>query len=305
MKILVTGGAGFIGSHVVDEYILLGHEVIVVDNLYSGKIEYVNKKAKFYKIDIRDKNLEEIFLKEKPECINHHAAQINLRKSVEDPIFDADVNILGSLNLFNLALKYNVKKIIFASTGGAIYGEQEYFPADENHPIRPLSPYGIAKFTIEKYLEFYRISYGINYVSLRYANVYGPRQDPYGEAGVVAIFTKKMLNNEDPIIFGDGEQTRDFVYVKDVVLANVLALNLNHADIFNIGTAVETSVNELFKKLKKLTKSNVKEIHGEPKLGEQRRSVLSFEKAKKILGWYPRFSLDEGLKLTVEYFKNV
>ncbi|CUS91431.1 SDR family oxidoreductase [Candidatus Kryptobacter tengchongensis] len=304
MNILVTGGAGFIGSHVVDSYIELGHNVIVVDNLSSGSLENLNPKAKFYHLDIRDDKVEEIFKSEKIDIVNHHAAQMDVRKSVEDPIYDADVNIIGSLKLLQFSIKYGVKKFIFASTGGAIYGEQDYFPADEEHPTRPLSPYGVAKLTVEKYLYFYKEVHGLNYVILRYANIYGPRQNPHGEAGVVAIFTSKMLKGEKPIINGDGFQTRDYTYVGDVVKANLLALNYDKSDVFNIGTGIETDVNTLFRKLKELTGANCDEVHGPPKPGEQRRSVISYEKVYRTLGWKPEISLDEGLKLTVEFFKN-
>ncbi|CUS96861.1 UDP-glucose 4-epimerase [Candidatus Kryptobacter tengchongensis] len=304
MNILVTGGAGFIGSHVVDSYIELGHNVIVVDNLSSGSLENLNPKAKFYHLDIRDDKVEEIFKSEKIDIVNHHAAQMDVRKSVEDPIYDADVNIIGSLKLLQFSIKYGVKKFIFASTGGAIYGEQDYFPADEEHPTRPLSPYGVAKLTVEKYLYFYKEVHGLNYVILRYANIYGPRQNPHGEAGVVAIFTSKMLKGEQPIINGDGFQTRDYTYVGDVVKANLLALNYDKSDVFNIGTGIETDVNTLFRKLKELTGANCDEVHGPPKPGEQRRSVISYEKVYRTLGWKPEISLDEGLKLTVEFFKN-
>jgi UDP-glucose 4-epimerase len=304
MKILVTGGAGFIGSHVVDAYLELGHEVVVVDNLSSGSIENLNPKAKFYKMDIRDSDIEDLFKNEKPDVVNHHAAQMDVRKSVEDPIYDADVNIIGSLNLLQNCIRYGVKKFIFASTGGAIYGEQDYFPADEEHPTRPLSPYGVAKLTVEKYLYFYKEVHGLNYVVLRYANIYGPRQNPHGEAGVVAIFTSKMLKGEQPVINGDGFQTRDYTFVGDVVRANVLALSYEKSDVFNIGTGIETDVNTLFHKLKQLTGANCGEFHGPAKPGEQRRSVISYEKIYKTLGWKPMTSLDEGLRLTVEFFKN-
>ncbi|MCS7230345.1 MAG: SDR family oxidoreductase [Candidatus Kryptonium sp.] len=304
MNILVTGGAGFIGSHVVDAYIQLGHNVIVVDNLSTGSIENLNPKAKFYQIDIRDDKVEEVFKDEKIDIVNHHAAQMDVRKSVEDPIYDADVNIIGSLKLLQFSIKYGVQKFIFASTGGAVYGEQDYFPADEDHPTRPLSPYGVAKLTVEKYLYFYKEVHGLNYVILRYANIYGPRQNPHGEAGVVAIFTSKMLKGEQPIINGDGLQTRDYTYVGDVVRANVLALDYEKSDVFNIGTGLETDVNTLFYKLKSLTGATCDEIHGPAKPGEQRRSVISYQKIYKAMGWKPEISLDEGLKLTVEFFKN-
>lgn len=303
MKIIVTGGAGFIGSHVVDAYIKLGHEVVVIDNLSTGMEENINPKAKFYKVDIVSPECEEIFRKEKPDVLNHHAAQIDVRKSVQDPIFDANVNIIGTLNLLELCVKYGVKKVIFASTGGAIYGEQDYFPADENHPTRPLSPYGISKLTCEKYLFYYEKVHGIKYVSLRYSNVFGPRQNPHGEAGVVAIFIDKMLRGLQPVINGDGYQTRDFVYVEDVARANVLALEYDGSDVFNVGTGKETDINTLFDMLKKLTGSNCKKVWGPPKPGEQRRSSLSYEKINRVLGWKPAFSLEEGLSLTVDFFK--
>lgn len=302
-KILVTGGAGFIGSNLVDALITKGHEVIVVDNLYSGKKENINKKAKFYQVDICDKELEEVFKKEHPEMVNHHAAQIDLRKSVNDPLFDAKVNILGSINLFNFCVKYKVKKIIFASTGGAIYGDAKIIPTPENYPAWPVSPYGIAKLTVEHYLYFYYTAYKLPYIALRYGNVYGPRQDPHGEAGVVAIFTQKMLTGDQPVINGDGKQTRDFVYISDVVRSNLLALDNNFVGPINIGTGKETDVNKIFSILNKLTGGRAKEIHGPIKTGEQRTSCLDIKRAKEVLGWEPKVGLEEGLKETVEYFK--
>lgn len=302
-KILVTGGAGFIGSNVADRFIQDGHKVVVIDNLSTGVEANLNKKAKFYQVDIRSAVIDKIFEKEKPGVLCHHAAQIDVRKSTNDPIFDADVNILGSLNLFNSCIKHKVKKIIFASTGGAIYGEQDYFPADEKHPANPLSPYGVAKLTIEKYLHFYKETYGTDFVVLRYANVYGPRQNPFGEAGVVAIFTETLLGNNRAIINGDGKQTRDFVFVKDVVESNVLALNYPKSDIFNIGTSIETDINQIFRILKEKTGSKQKELHGPAKPGEQLRSVLECSKAKRLLKWKPKYSLKEGIAKTVDYYK--
>lgn len=302
-KILVTGGAGFIGSNVADRFIQDGHNVVIIDNLSTGLEANLPQKAKFYKVDIRSAVIDKIFEKEKPEVLCHHAAQIDVRKSTKDPIFDAEVNIIGSLNLFSSCVKHKAKKIIFASTGGAIYGEQDYFPADENHPANPLSPYGVAKLTIEKYLYFYKEVYGINYVSLRYANVYGPRQNPFGEAGVVAIFTEKLLENKKAIINGDGKQTRDFIFVEDVVESNVLALRYPKSDIFNIGTGMETDINCIFRILKEKTGSKQKELHGPAKSGEQQRSVLECSKAKRLLKWKPKYNLKEGIAKTIEYYK--
>ncbi len=303
MNILVTGGAGFIGSNIVDAYLEAGHTVVIVDDLSTGKIENVNPKAKFHNIDLRDPAVETVFKEMKIDVINHHAAQMDVRKSVADPKFDASVNILGMLNVFELGVKYGVKKVIFSSTGGAIYGEQDYFPADEQHPLRPLSPYGVTKLATEKYLFFYKAVYGLQHVILRYANIYGPRQNPHGEAGVIAIFADKMLRGEQPVINGDGKQTRDYVYVSDVVRANVLALAHSSSDIFNIGTGIENDVNTLFRIIKKFSGVACEEKHGEAKMGEQLRSVIDHSKAKKILGWEPTIMLDEGLRRTVEFFR--
>jgi UDP-glucose 4-epimerase len=303
VKVLVTGGAGFIGSHVADRFIREGHKVTIVDNLSTGSEINVNPKAKFFKVDIRSAVIDKIFEKTKPDILCHYAAQIDVRKSTDDPILDAQVNIIGTLNLLSSCVRHKVKKVIFASTGGAIYGEQDYFPADEKHPANPLSPYGVTKLTIEKYLLFFRETHGIDYVSLRYANVYGPRQNSLGEAGVVAIFSRKLLAGEQAVINGDGKQTRDFVFVDDVVESNVLALSYPKSEILNIGTGVETDINVLFGMLRKKTESKQKEIHAPAKAGEQQRSVLDSSKAKKLLGWKPRFSLDLGLTRTVEYFK--
>jgi UDP-glucose 4-epimerase len=305
MKVLVTGGAGFIGSHIVDGLIKEGYDVVVVDDLSSGKKEYVNTKAKFHQLDIQDSSIEEVFRKEAPDYVSHQAAQKDVRVSVSDPIFDAKVNILGTINLLQNCIKNNTKKVIFASTGGAIYGEQEVFPAPETHPLRPISPYGITKLVAEKYLYYYRAIHGLEYTSLRYSNVYGPRQDPYGEAGVVAIFVKKMINKEQPIINGDGEQTRDYVYVEDVVKANIQAIKNNATNnIFNIGTGKETSVNQLFNHLREIINPSMNVEHGPAKEGEQRRSVIDYSRATEVLHWQPKVSLLEGIKDTYEYFKN-
>lgn len=304
-KILVTGGAGFIGSNLVDALIDEGHDVVVVDNLYSGKRENLNPKAKFYQIDICGQELERVFQKERPDIIDHHAAQIDLRKSVSDPIFDAQINILGSINVLSNCQKYKVKKVIFASTGGAIYGDASVLPTPEDYPAWPVSPYGIAKLTVEHYLYFYHYVYGLPFIALRYGNVYGPRQDPHGEAGVVAIFTQKMLKGEQPIINGDGLQTRDFVFVSDVVKANLAAVVSNYTGPINIGTSKLININLIFNTLNKLIGGKAKEIHREVKKGEQKTSCLNINKAKQILGWEPKVELEEGLKKTVDYFKNI
>jgi len=303
MKILVTGGAGFIGSHVADAFIEQGHEVVIVDNLSMGTMENVNPRARFVKMNIQDNEIVELFQKEKFDVVNHHAAQMDVRLSVADPIFDAHNNIFGTINLLQAAVKNGVKKFIFISSGGAIYGEQDYFPANEEHPTRPVSPYGITKLTGEKYVHFYHHVYNLKFVILRYANIYGPRQSPKGEAGVVAIFSSRMLTGEQPIINGDGLQTRDYVFVGDVVNANLRALAYDAVDYFNIGTGIETNVNELFHHLNHLTNANIKEGHGPAQPGEQLRSVLSSEKAKKLLNWTPQVCLEEGLAKTVDYFK--
>ncbi|MBI3399622.1 MAG: SDR family oxidoreductase [Deltaproteobacteria bacterium] len=304
MRILVTGGAGFIGSHIVDAYLQEGHEVTVVDDLSTGKKENINPNARFFKADIYAEYIENIFKQGRFDVINHHAAQIDVRKSVADPVFDARVNILGLLNLLQTCMKYGVKKFIFASTGGAIYGEQKEFPAQESHPTQPLSPYGIAKLAGEHYLFFYKKAYGLHSTILRYANVYGPRQDPHGEAGVVAIFAQKLLKGEQPVINGDGMQTRDFVYVGDVVRANILSLSCNEGEVFNIGTGKETTIHQLFKALVNSTGVRFQEKYGPPKSGEQKRSVIDFTKANKKLGWSPIISCEDGLRKTVDYFRN-
>jgi UDP-glucose 4-epimerase len=304
LNILITGGAGFIASHIADAYIELGHNVVIVDDLSNGSEENINKKAKFYKLDIRKAELDGIFRKEKISIVNHHAAQMDVRKSVADPEFDASVNILGGINILECSRRNNVKKIIFASTGGAIYGEQDYFPADEEHPTRPISPYGIAKLCTEKYLYYYKIVHGIDHIALRYANIYGPRQNPHGEAGVIAIFCSKLLKGDQPIINGNGEQTRDYTYVSDVVQANLLALKYEGSDIFNVGTGVENNVNKLFLVLRGHLNPSCPESHAPAKLGEQQRSVISYKKIERELGWHPGVPLDKGLAMTAEFFRS-
>lgn len=304
MKILVTGGAGFIGSHIADALLREGHQVHVIDNLESGKKENLAPGVVFHELDIRDKQVHALFEKEQFEVMYHQAAQMDVRRSVADPEFDADVNVKGFLNLMEAGRKNGLKKVIFASTGGAIYGEPDYAPQDESHPLRPLSPYGITKRVTELYLNFYNLTHGINYVVLRYANVYGPRQNPHGEAGVVAIFAERMLLGESCFINGTGKQTRDYVYVKDVVQANVLALNYEKCDIFNVGTGIETDVITLFRHIKHYTGSPIPETHAEAKAGEQMRSVVSTRKIEETLGWRRQYDLKIGLAETVGWFKN-
>ena len=303
MKILVTGGAGFIGSNVADAYVDAGHEVIVLDDLSSGKKENVPDAARFVLCDIGSDTAEEAIRTFRPEVVNHHAAQINVRASVADPGFDAKVNILGTIRLLEACRQYGVRKFLFASSGGAGYGEQETFPADESHPLRPVSPYGAAKMSVELYLNFYRAQYGLDCTSLRYANVYGPRQDPHGEAGVVAIFCERLLKGQAAIVNGDGEQTRDYVYVGDTVRANVAALERGGGRAINIGTGIETSVNTLFRILRNLAGSPQEEIHGPAQAGEQRRSCLENLLALEELGWYPEVALEEGLARTLSFFR--
>jgi len=305
MKIVVTGGAGFIASHIVDAYISLGHEVVVVDNLSTGRKEFINKKARFYQVDIRNKDkIHEIFIKEKPEIINHHAAQISVRSSVEDPINDAQINILGLLNLMEEGRRIGIKKVIFASSGGVVYGEARRLPTPEDYyPLQPLSPYGVTKLASEYYLNYYYQTYKIPYLAIRYSNVYGPRQNPYGEAGVVAIFTLKLLKGQTPLINGDGRQTRDYIYIGDVVEVNKIALSTSVVGSFNVGTGIETNVIEIYRNLKDIIKTEVASRHGPAKFGEQKRSCLSGRLAREKLGWEAKVNLKEGLRQTVEYFR--
>jgi UDP-glucose 4-epimerase len=303
MKVLVTGGAGFIGSHLVDRLVLEGHEAIVVDNLATGKRRNINRAARFYKMDIQSWRLERVFRNERPNVVLHLAAQMDVRKSVEDPMFDAQVNVLGTLNVLQHAVKHGVRKVVFSSSGGAIYGEQETYPAPETHVTRPLSPYGLSKLCGEQYLSYFQRVSGLQAVSLRYANVYGPRQDPEGEAGVVAIFIQKMLNNEQAVINGNGRQTRDFVFVDDVVEANLAMMGQETQGTYNVGTGVETSINDLFRILVQHTGSNCKEVHGPSKKGEQARSVIDNTKLRHEVSWEPKADLSEGLKKTVDYFR--
>ena len=303
MNILVTGGAGFIGSHIVDAYIENQHNVVVVDDMSKGRKEFINPKATFHQISISDPRLANIIQKERIEVINHHAAQISVSDSVKNPIKDAESNIIGTLQLLQNAVKCGVDKIIFASTGGAIYGEQDYFPARENHPQKPTSPYGLSKLCVEGYLRFYKEQYGLKSIIFRYGNVFGPRQNPNGEAGVVAIFYNRLLNAQAPIINGDGEQTRDYIFVRDITHANLLALNLEGSDTFNVGTGQETSVNELTHLILEVAESDIEVQTSKKNNFEQRRSCIDYKKIQDSLNWSPKVSLKEGLSETFIFFK--
>ncbi len=304
MKILVTGGAGFIASQIADAFIEQGHKVFIVDNLATGFEENINPKAVFIKADIGDKSLSSLFEKEKFDVVNHHAAQMDVRRSVADPAFDANTNIIGTINLLQNCVRTGVNKFMFASTGGAVYGEQNYFPADEKHETAPLSPYGISKLSVEKYLHFYNVQYNLNYTVTRYANIYGPRQNPFGEAGVIAIFTTKLLKGEQPVINGNGLQTRDYVFVGDVVKANLTVLEDKTSNIYNIGTGIETNVNDIFNELNRIIGNGQIEKHGPAAPGEQMRSVITSDKIFEKFNWRPSTTLNEGLAQTVRFFKD-
>jgi Nucleoside-diphosphate-sugar epimerases len=304
-KILVTGGAGFIGSHVVDLFLSKGYEVVVLDDLSTGRLSNLNPQAKFYQMDIRSPQVRDVFATERPEYVSHHAAQMDVRRSVAQPLFDADVNILGSINLIECAREFEVEHFIYISSGGAAYGEPERLPCDEAHPINPICPYGASKHTVEHYLYMYRANYGLKYTVLRYPNVFGPRQNPHGEAGVVAIFTGKMLANEPALVNGDGEQTRDFVYVGDCASANYLAVTVEHqSGIYNLGWGCPTSINDIFFALAKATGYSHPIQHGSAKVGETRHIYLDAKKAARELGWTPTVTLEQGLEKTVSYFKD-
>ncbi|CAA7603160.1 NAD dependent epimerase/dehydratase family [Acididesulfobacillus acetoxydans] len=302
MKVLVTGGAGFIGSHVVDRLVAEDCHVAIVDNLSTGLMEHVNGKAVFYRCDIGDgERLERIFASERPDYLIHHAAQISVQNSLSDPLKDARVNIMGTLNLLNCCRDFGVKKMIYASSA-AVYGNPEYLPVDENHSLNPLSPYGISKHTPEHYIKMYADSYGLNYTVLRYANAYGPRQDAQGEGGVVSVFIDHLLRDDPIVIYGDGEQTRDFVYAEDLAEANLAALGAGDYGIFNISTSVPTSVKGLLEAINEVGGSYARPLYGPARPGDIRDSYLSNQKARLELGWQPKFSLYQGLELTLKYY---
>ncbi len=305
MKVLVTGGAGFISSNLVDTLINLGHEVAIIDNLSTGRRQNLNPKAKFYEASIRDDTVSEIFKKEKPDIVNHHAAQIDVRKSGDDPVADAEDNILGSLNIILNCVKFGVKKLIYASTGGAIYGDPEYLPADEDHPINPICQYGVSKHTVEHYIYLYNVLHGLKYTILRYANVYGERQNPFGEAGVVAIFATQMLTGKESTIFGPGDKTRDYIHVSDVIEANIQAIEYGNNSIVNIGTGVETSDQQVFDTLADVLEHKSPPIYASVRKGEVYRICLACSKAGGELGWKPKLTFKEGVARTAEYYKEL
>ncbi|HOO55860.1 MAG TPA: NAD-dependent epimerase/dehydratase family protein [bacterium] len=303
MKALVTGGAGFIGSNLVDLLIENDWDVAVIDDLSSGKKENVNPDAVFYEMDIASVEVRDIFEKERPDVLFHFAAQISVSDSVRHPVHDASVNVIGTLNLLEACVEFGVKKFIFSSSGGTVYGEVPGAPAKEDTEFNPESPYGIGKMSMEYYLKFYNSEHGLNFTSLRYGNVYGPRQDPHGEAGVVAIFCTAMLDGRVPTINGDGKCMRDYVYVRDVARANLACVDKGHNKAFNVGTGVTTDVNQIFEALKEATGFEHQAKIGPPRPGDLKRSVLDISLAKEELGWEPEYDLRAGMKPTVEFFK--
>jgi UDP-glucose 4-epimerase len=304
VKILVTGAAGFIASHVADAYVQAGHEVVVIDDLSRGSMRNVNRKVCFYQCDIRDRGaIEEIFQSEKPMIVNHHAAQMDVRRGVREPLFDADVNILGSVNLLAAALTHKVKRFIYIASAGAGYGEPDVNLVREDYPVNPITPYGISKHTVEHYLFTFNFLYGLEYVVLRYGNVYGPRQNSQGEAGVFAIFSEQMLAGVQPVIYGDGKKLRDYVYISDVVAANVAALERGSNEIFNIGSGVETTDREVFERVRDLLGKRVEPHYVPRRPGEIDRICLDIAKAKTLLQWEPQVTLSEGAGMTVAYFQ--
>jgi len=303
MKIVVTGGAGFIGSHVVDAYVAAGHEVVVVDNLSTGRRENLNPAARLIEVDMNDAALAGLLAAERPEVVNHHAANPSVSLSVREPAFDATQNVLGTINVLEAARKAGAGKFIYVSSGGAMYGNPEYLPADEQHPSNPVSPYALSKHTGERYTRLYGLEHGLAWTSLRYANVYGPRQDPLGEAGVIAIFCQNLLDGVAPQIHWDGEQTRDFVYVEDVARANLLALEGGDEGAYNVGTGVGTSINTLFETLKTVAGVEMVPGRGPRRPGDARHSYLEVSKIERDLGWRAGVTLNEGLAKTWHWFQ--
>jgi UDP-glucose 4-epimerase len=305
VKILVTGGAGFIGSHVVDAYLTAGHEVAVLDNMTTGREDNVNSAAQVHRVDVRDlEKVQSAIASVKPEVISHHAAQSEVPKSVADPGYDAQVNLVGGLNVLKAAVDNGVRKVIFSSTGGALYGEPDVVPADEDHPIRPLSPYGTSKYSFEQYLAMFQRTFDLNFTTLRYANIYGARQDFFAEEGrVIAIFASRMIEGKAVTVDGDGNQSRDMLHVGDVAMANVAALDNGDGGTYHISTGIPVTVNDLFRKLALLTEYRLEPRFGPPRKGDVYRIALDNTRAAEQLGWQPRIQLEEGLQLTVDYFR--
>ncbi len=305
MKILVTGGAGFIASHVSEGYLGAGHAVVIIDDLSTGKRENVPSAAKFYECDVTDlAATEQIIAQERPDIINHHAAQMDVRRSVREPLFDARVNILGGLGLLELAVKYKIRKFLYASTGGASYGEVDTVPVDETHPTAPICHYGVSKLTLERYLYLYKHLYRLNYTVMRYPNVYGPRQNPHGEAGVVAIFALQMLRGDRPTIYGDGSKTRDYAFIDDVVSANLALLEKGDGEILNLGWGMPVSDFQIFESVRKATGYLNPPLYAPVRKGEVAHIALHAGRAKAVAGWLPKVSLEEGITRTVEFIKN-
>jgi UDP-glucose 4-epimerase len=303
MKVLVTGGAGFIGSHLADLLADGGHHVVVVDDLSSGKRKQVPAGANFYQMDVESRWLDRVIEREEPDAVCHLAAQVSVSRSVRDPLFDARVNVLGSIGLLAACHAHGVNRLVFASTGGAIYGDADEIPTPETYAAAPVSPYGASKLSFEHYLHVYREVHGLSTVALRFANVYGPRQDPHGEAGVVAIFARALLAREGAVINGDGKQTRDYVFVGDVAEAIASALRSDVTGSYNVGTATETDVNDLHGMIAAAAGSKASAVHGPARPGEQRRSCVAIDKIRADLGWSPRVPLSEGIPRTVDYFR--
>ncbi|MCJ7795398.1 MAG: NAD-dependent epimerase/dehydratase family protein [Thermoleophilia bacterium] len=303
MRILVSGGAGFIASHVSDRFLELGHQVSVVDNLATGKRENLPPSATFYEVDVRDAALDAVFAEVKPEVVCHHAAQMDVRRSVADPVYDAQVNVLGSLNVLECCRRHGARKVIYAGTGGAMFGEADYLPVDETHAVMPISPYGVSKHTVEHYLHTYSVNGGLDYTVLRYPNVYGPRQDPHGEAGVVAIFSLQLLAGTRPTIFGDGTKTRDYCFVADIVAANELALEAGGGGLYNLGRGIEVSDREVFEAVRSAVGVDVEPEFAPVRPGEVEHIALDASLARRELGWEWTIDLADGVARAVAFYR--
>lgn len=301
MKILVTGGAGFIGSHVVDAYLEAGHQVVVVDNLSSGHRENLNPSAHLVEMDINDPKLLDLFRDERPDVVNHHAANPSVSLSVREPAFDAEQNVLGTINLLEAARQAGTGRFIYISSGGAMYGNPQYLPIDEDHPSAPISAYALSKDTGERYVRLYGMEHGLHWTALRYANVYGPRQDPFGEAGVIAIFCQKLADGVAPEIHWDGEQTRDFMYVGDCARASVAALEAGDGRAYNVGTGQGTSIRTLFQTLTEVSEVTLEPGSSPRRPGDVRHSYLDCTRIEAELGWRPEVDLRQGLRQTWEH----